>query len=74
MAKSPTAPLGGGERFASIVRAAAARGARNPGGVAYAAGVKAHGKTQMAAWAAAGRKRKRRRKATAGYALMASAR
>ena len=55
MAKpNPKAPLGQGGRFAAIEKNA--KGARSPGGVAYSAGVKAHGKKQMAKWAQAGRK------------------
>ena len=49
--------LGSGKRFAAIEKRAKAGGARNPGAVAYAAGVKAHGKKRMAAYAAAGRRR-----------------
>lgn len=51
------APLGQGGRFAAIAQDAARSGARNPAAVAAAAGIAAHGKEQMAKWAAAGRKR-----------------
>lgn len=50
--------LGSGSRFAAIEASAKASGARNPAAVAAAAGIKAHGKKQMAKWAAAGRKAK----------------
>jgi hypothetical protein len=50
-------PLGTGARFRRVKRSAAAHGAVNPGAVAYEAGVAAHGKAEMAALAAAGRKR-----------------
>jgi hypothetical protein len=49
--------LGGGGRFAAIKRSAAASGARNPGAVAAAAGIKAHGQKQMTKWSAAGRRK-----------------
>jgi hypothetical protein len=52
------APLGSGKNFAKIEREAAAHGARNPAGVAYAAGKKKYGKKGMAKLAAMGRKRK----------------
>jgi DNA-directed RNA polymerase subunit RPC12/RpoP len=52
--------LGSGSRFAAVERDA--KGARNPGAVAYAAGVKAHGKKKMAEIAAAGRRRHARAK------------
>ena len=52
------AKLGSGKRFAAIEAKARKSGARNPAAVAAAAGMKAHGKKQMAKWAAAGRKRK----------------
>lgn len=43
--------------FAAVKAKAAASGARNPGGVAYAVGVKKYGKKGMAKKAAAGRKK-----------------
>ena len=57
MASAKKAKLGSGKRFAAVEQSAAASGARNPGAVAYAAGVKAHGKAKMAALAQAGRNR-----------------
>lgn len=54
--------LGGGGRFAAIEAKARASGAKNPAAVAAAAGIKAHGKAQMAKWASAGRKRARGKK------------
>lgn len=54
-------PLGEGSRFAAIKASAKARGAKNPAAVAAAAGIKAHGKKQMAKWAAAGRKKAKSR-------------
>ena len=54
---NPKAPLGQGGRFAAIKAKGAASGARNPPAVAAAAGIKAHGKKQMAQWSAAGRKK-----------------
>lgn len=49
--------LGGGGRFEAIERKAAASGARSPGAVAAAVGIKAHGKKAMASCAAMGRRR-----------------
>jgi hypothetical protein len=54
---NPNAPLGQGGRFAAVEAAAARSGARNPGGVAYAAGVKKYGKKKMTQLAQAGRRR-----------------
>jgi hypothetical protein len=53
------AKLGSGKRFAAIEKKAAASGAKNPAAVAAAAGIKAHGKKQMAKWAQAGKRRKK---------------
>lgn len=55
------AKLGSGARFAAIERKAADSGARNPAAVAAAAGMKAHGKKQMARWSKAGRRRAAKR-------------
>lgn len=55
MAKSMR--LGGGGRFEKIKREAAKSGAKNPAGVAAAAGIKKYGKKRMGKMAAAGRKR-----------------
>lgn len=49
--------LGSGARFAAIEKKAAASGARNPAGVAAAAGIAKYGKKKMAKMAAAGRKK-----------------
>ncbi len=49
--------LGSGSRFAAVERSAAASGARDPGAVAYMAGVKAHGKAKMSQLAQAGKRR-----------------
>lgn len=57
MAGAKKARLGSGDRFAAVERSAAASGADNPGAVAYAAGVKAHGKATMTRLAQAGRRR-----------------
>ena len=59
MAKMGTAgkPLGSGANFAKIRAKAAASGARNPDAVAAAAGIKAHGKAEMAKFSAEGRRR-----------------
>lgn len=52
------APLGSGANFAKIKAQAAASGARNPGGVAYAAGKAKYGKKVMSQLAQAGKKKK----------------
>lgn len=49
--------LGSGKRFAALEAAAKASGAKNPAAVAAMAGRKAHGKKQMAKYAAKGRKK-----------------
>lgn len=51
--------LGGGGRFAKVEAAAKKSGAKNPGAVAAAAGMKAHGKKKMEAMAKAGKARKK---------------
>jgi hypothetical protein len=51
------APLGQGGRFAAVKASAAKSGARDPGAVAYTAGMKKYGKAKMAKMAAAGRKK-----------------
>lgn len=56
MAGSKKPKLGSGKRFAAIEESAKAGGARNPAGVAYKAGVKAHGKSKMTELAVKGRK------------------
>ncbi len=53
------AKLGSGSRFKAVERSAKKSGARNPAAVAYAAGVKAHGKKTMTRLAKAGRAKKR---------------
>lgn len=50
-------PLGSGANFAKIKAQAAASGARDPGAVAAAAGMKAYGKGKMQDWAQAGKRR-----------------
>ena len=50
------AKLGSGGRFAAVEASARASGARNPGAVAYSAGVKKYGAKKMASLAAKGRK------------------
>lgn len=52
--------LGGGGRFAKIKAKAAASGAKNPGAVAAAAGIKKYGQTKMTKMSQAGRARKYR--------------
>lgn len=49
--------LGTGKRFAAVAASAAKGGARNPAGVAAAAGRRKYGKAAFQAMAAAGRKR-----------------
>ena len=49
--------LGGGGRFEAVKRSAAKSGAKNPAGVAAAAGIKKYGKKRMAAMAQAGKRR-----------------
>jgi hypothetical protein len=49
--------LGTGKRFAAVAASAAKSGARNPAGVAAAAGRKKYGKAAFQAMAKAGRKR-----------------
>ena len=53
------AKLGSGKRFAAIKASAAKSGAKNPAAVAAAAGMKAHGKKKMEAWAKAGKAKKK---------------
>lgn len=55
--------LGGGGHFARIKREAAASGARNPGAVAAAAGIRKYGQKKMTKMAVAGRKRAARARA-----------
>jgi len=50
--------LGAGGRFKAIEMKAAKAGMKNPAGVAYMAGVKAHGKKAMARYSKMGRKKK----------------
>lgn len=59
--------LGSGARFKVIERKAAASGARNPKAVAAKAGIAAHGKKQMSALAAAGRRRAATGRHARGY-------
>lgn len=49
--------LGGGGRFAKVEASARKSGAKNPAGVAAAAGMKKYGKEKMQKMAQAGRKR-----------------
>lgn len=49
--------LGGGGRFAALKAKAAKSGARNPGAVAAARGMKKYGKGKMEKMAMAGKKR-----------------
>lgn len=56
MARKP--PLGSGERFAKLTRTLAGRGAQNPKALAAWIGRRKYGASQMAKWAAAGRRRK----------------
>lgn len=60
-AKKPA--LGSGKRFAAVEASARASGARNPAGVAAAAGIKKYGQATMTRLAAAGRKRASRKRA-----------
>lgn len=53
--------LGTGARFKAVAASAAKSGARNPAGVAAAAGRRKYGKAAFAAMAAAGRKRRGKR-------------
>lgn len=63
MAKpNANAPLGQGGRFAAVEASAAKSGVRNPAAVAAAVGQKKYGKAKMAKMAAAGRKRRGRKK------------
>lgn len=52
-------PLGEGSRFKAVEAAAKKGGARSPGGVAYAVGVKKHGKKKMTELAQKGRRKKK---------------
>jgi len=54
----PKAKLGSGARFKAVEAAAKKSGAKNPAGVAAAAGMKKYGKAKMEKMAAAGRKKK----------------
>lgn len=49
--------LGGGGRFAAVMKSAKAGGAKNPAAVAAAAGRAKYGAAKMAKMSAAGRKR-----------------
>ena len=60
MAKVPLPPLGSGARFKNVMKSA--KGARNPAGVAAAAGMKKYGKERMMEMAAAGRRKKGKKK------------
>lgn len=51
------AKLGSGARFKAVERAAAKSGAKNPAGVAAAAGIKKYGQKKMTAMAVAGKKK-----------------
>ena len=57
MAKSMK--LGGGGRFAKVEAAAKKSGAKNPGAVAAAAGIKKYGVAKMEKMAHAGKERKK---------------
>ncbi len=50
------AKLGSGKRFAAVKASAAKSGARDPGAVAAAAGMKKYGKSRMEAMAKKGKK------------------
>jgi len=54
--------LGSGERFKAVEKAAAKSGARNPGAVAAAAGIKKYGKEKMEKMAEKGRERAAKKK------------
>jgi hypothetical protein len=54
--------LGSGARFKAVEASAAASGARNPAGVAAAAGIKKYGQKKMTAMAQAGKRRANRGK------------
>jgi hypothetical protein len=57
---SPKKPkLGSGERFKEVERKAAASGARDPGAVAAAAGIKKYGVKKMEKMAHAGKERRK---------------
>lgn len=62
MARKRKPKLGTGKRFRAVEASARRSGARNPAGVAAAAGRKKYGKKRFQAMAAAGRKRKARKK------------
>ena len=55
--KAKKKPLGEGSRFEAIVESARASGAKNPKGVAAAAGRAKHGQKKMTKWAVAGKKK-----------------
>jgi hypothetical protein len=61
-AKKGKPPLGSGARFKKVEAAARRSGARDPKAVAAAVGRKKYGAKKMAQMAAAGRKRKARKK------------
>lgn len=56
------AKLGSGKRFASLKRKLGRKGVRNPGALAAAIGRRKYGARKMAKMAAAGRRRRARRK------------
>lgn len=56
------AKLGSGKRFASLKRKLRRKGVRNPGALAASIGRKKYGKKRMAKMAAAGRRRKSRKR------------
>lgn len=60
--KAKKKPLGEGSRFKAVEAAAKAGGARDPAAVAAAIGRKKYGAKKMAQLAAAGRKKKLKRK------------
>lgn len=57
-----SAPLGSGERFRTLTQKLAKRGAKNPKALAAWIGRKKYGKKKMQELAAAGRRRKARRR------------
>lgn len=60
------AKLGSGERFEAVKEHAAASGARDPGAVAAAAGIKKYGVKKMEQMSRAGKKRHSRSRGRSG--------
>jgi len=59
-------PLGTGERFRAVEKAAAKSGAKDPAAVAAAAGRRKYGQKKMTALAQAGKRRRKRGKGKRG--------